>query len=64
MPQNLKVDPNFWSGCGQKWDSKTDYLETEKIKWTDILHTGTNSGKLIVTLMIFGWMWSKIGVAF
>ena len=28
-----------------------------------LLHAGANSGKLKVALMIFGWVWSKMGMA-
>ena len=59
----------FWDGRGQKWvwpvwsrGSKTNYLNNESMEWTDFLHTGGNSGKLKVVLMIFGWAWSKIGM--
>ena len=32
------------------------------MEWTDILHAGTNSGKLKVISMIFGRVWSEMGV--
>ena len=31
---------------------------------TDILHADTNSERLQVTLMIFGWSWSKVSMIF
>ena len=31
---------------------------------TDFLHAATNSGKLKVDSMIFGWAWSKMAMAF
>ena len=34
------------------------------MNWTDFLDTGTNSGKLKITLIITEWVWSKVSVAF
>ena len=33
------------------------------VECTYFLHAGTTSGKLKVISLIFGWAWSKIGVA-
>ena len=32
--------------------------------WIDLLYADANLGKLNVTLIIIGWDWSKMGVAF
>ena len=32
------------------------------MEWTEFLHSGINSGKLKVDLMIFGWVWSKMAM--
>ena len=34
---------------------KSAHLKNELMKLADFLHTNTNSGKLIVTLIIIGW---------
>ena len=39
------------------------YLKNKLMEWTDILHSGANSGKLKVISKIFGWMWSEMGMA-
>ena len=40
------------------------YLENEQKEETDFLYAGTNSGKLNVDSIIFGWVWSKMAMAF
>ena len=39
------------------------HLQHKSMKWLDFLHVGTNSCKLKVAQNIFGWAWSKMGVA-
>ena len=34
------------------------------MEWTDFLHTSSNSRRLKVILMIFGWVWPKGGWPF
>ena len=54
------------NGCGQSGHQTlklTGSQEWIMIEWTDILHAGTNSGKLKVISMIFGWTWSEMGMA-
>ena len=36
----------------------------ELMEQTDFLLAGTNSGKLKVDSIIFGWAWSKMAMAF
>ena len=36
-------------------------LKNELMNWADFLHADTNLWKLKVTLMITGWVWSKMG---
>ena len=45
-------------------DSKNDYLKNEQIECTDYFHAGTNLGNSKVASMIFGWVWSRMGMAF
>ena len=40
------------------------YPKDVLMKSTDFLHAGTISGKLTVTSVICGWVWSKINAAF
>ena len=40
------------------------YLKNEQKEETDFLYAGTNSGKLNVDSIIFGWVWSKMAMAF
>ena len=49
----LKVDQKIW-----EWALS----ENELMEWTGFLHAGADSGKLKVVSIIFGWMWSKLGV--
>ena len=66
--KNYKLMKNFLGGHAQKWmwpvrsqDSKIDCVsKIEQMELTDLLHAGTNSGKLKVDSVIFGWVWSKI----
>ena len=53
------------NGCDQSghWNLKLTYLKSECMEWTDFLHAGANSGKLKIDLMIFGWVFSKMGMA-
>ena len=37
------------------------YLKNEPMNWADLLHADTNLWKLKVTLIIIGWVWSKMG---
>ena len=39
------------------------YLKSEAFNWLDFLHADTNSEKKKDDLKIFGWAWSKMGVA-
>ena len=39
-----------------------NYLKKESIEWTDFEKADTNPVKLKVTLIIFGWSPSKMGV--
>ena len=38
-------------------------MMNDQMEPTDFLHAGANSGKLKVISMIFGWAFSKMGVA-
>ena len=38
-------------------------LQNKSVKQPDFLHVDTNSHKLKVDQKVFGWEWSKIGVA-
>ena len=38
------------------------FCNNEWMKWTDFLHIDANSGKLKITLIIFGWSWSKLDI--
>ena len=38
------------------------YLKNISVNWTDFLLVDTNLGKL--TLIIIGWVWSKMGMPF
>ena len=58
----------YCGGYGQKWvwllwshGSKTDCI-SKKNQWNRMifLKSNTSSGKLKITLIIFGWSWSKI----
>ena len=40
------------------------YLKNEWMNWVDFLRADTNLAKLKVTLIIFGCIWSKIGLVF
>ena len=40
------------------------YLKNEQKEEIDFLYAGTNSGKLNVDSIIFGWVWSKMAMAF
>ena len=64
-----EVDQNIlgwvWSemsGRSGHWTLKL-CLKNELMEWTDFLHTGGNSWKLKVILMIFEWVWSKTDLA-
>ena len=50
--------------CGQSGHGtlKLTYLKSKLIEWTDFVHADANSEKLKVDSMIFGWMWSKMGM--
>ena len=66
--KNYKLIKNLLGGHAHKlmWpvrsqDSKIDCVsKIEQMELTDLLHAGTNSGKLKVDSVIFGWVWSKI----
>ena len=49
------------SGCGLlgHGTEKSTFLKNELINYAD-----TNSGKLKVTLIVFGWAWSKMVMSF
>ena len=53
-------------GCGQPGQRTQLYLKNVSQEWVDgmnwFLCAGVNSGKLKVISMIFGWMWSKLGL--
>ena len=56
----------FWvgvvkNGCGQ---SSYGNLKLGASSILVFFHVGTNSGKLKVNTMIFGWVWSKVAVVF
>ena len=38
---------------------KSAVFQEWMMKWADFLHADTNLGKLKVTLIIIGWVWSK-----
>ena len=40
------------------------YSLNEWINLADMLHANTYSGKLEATLIVIGWTWSNMGVAF
>ena len=54
------------NGCGQSGhrNLKLTVSKKKQIEETDFLHAGTNSGKPKVDAMIFGWVWSKMVMAF
>ena len=70
--KNYKLIKNFLGGHAQKWmwpvrsrDSKIDCVsKIEQMEQTDLLHAGTNSGKLKVETVICGWVWSEIAEIF
>ena len=37
-------------------------MDDEWINRADFLHADANSGELRITLIIFGWLWSKITI--
>ena len=39
-------------------------MKNELMNWTGFLQTGINSGKLKITSIITGWLWSKISVSY
>ena len=43
---------------------KLTLSQNEQMESADFLHAGTNPRKVEVDSMIFGWMWSKMAVAF
>ena len=49
------------NGCGQ---SGHRTLKLAVCSMLVVLHAGTNSGKLKVDSMIFGWAWSKMAMVF
>ena len=71
---NYKLIVKHWVGYGQKrvwplWSHRTLKLAAFKegsngVNYMLILYTYTDSGKLKVTVVIFGLSWSKMGVAF
>ena len=54
------------NGCDQfgHCTLKLTVSQNWTIEETDFLHACTNSGKLKVDSMIFGWAWSKMALAF
>ena len=40
------------------------YLKNKLRNWAEFLHANTNSGKLKVTLVVIGWVWPNMGMAF
>ena len=56
--QKLKADQNFfWVGIVKNGFGQSGHR-------THFFHAGTNSGKLKVDLIIFGWVWWKMTMAF
>ena len=39
------------------------YLKSEPMSWAHLLDADTNLWKLKLTLIIIGWVWSKMGEA-
>ena len=52
------------NGCGKSGDGTLKLTVSEE--WTDGINGahGTNSGKLKVNSMIFGWVWFKMAITF
>ena len=61
--QKLRVDKKYWvgvvrKGCGHPGHKVNGWMNG----WTELIfHADANSGKLRITLIIFGWLWSKMG---
>ena len=56
--KNIEVDV-VRNGCGHPGHKVNGWMNG----WTKlILHADANSGKLRSTLIIFGWLWSKMGM--
>ena len=55
---------NFLKVTFLSWGSKFYCMKNELMNWTDFLHTGINSGKLKITSIITGWVWSKISASY
>ena len=47
--------------CGQKW-LWPPWSQDELMNWAEFLHFHANSEKLRMTFLIFGWLWSQIGM--
>ena len=73
MTWKLELIKKYWGGCGQKWCSHS-VLRTLKIS---VCHGGMNGTSCFFKLVfwykfrkaksyviIFGWLWSKMGVTF
>ena len=61
----------FWvgvvkNGCGQSGYRTLKLTVSQECtdRVTKFLNAGTNSGKLKVASMIFGWAWLKMGMTF
>ena len=52
--------------CGHSNDMTLQLALSHKgiMKETDFFHVDTNLGKLIFTVVIIGWAWSRIGMVF
>ena len=61
---------SYWGRHDQKWvrlllshgTLNMLYCKNEWMNWDDFLYADANSGKLKITLIIFGWSCSKMGM--
>ena len=62
--QKFKVDKNYWVGVVRNDCGRPDYkVDGWMNEWTElIVHADINSGKLKISLINFGWLWSKMGM--
>ena len=70
-PYKLKITKKFFGADIQKWvqsilsqESKMGFI-SRMDRWTNLIFllSGANPRKLKVISLIFGWMWSDMGVA-
>ena len=50
----LRVDRKTLGGCGQKW-LRLPWSHGVWMNWVNFLNADANSGKLRITLIVFGW---------